>query len=101
MPIEISTPAPQVDPSTPVQSSKPPLTATTQEVAAHHNLLQSTITTLEGLPQSVKNAKDYIEAKMQLTSTWVQAKHVTTRLWEAIAVGFAFGTIIGFFLGKL
>lgn len=78
-------------PSTPVS---------TAAVAAHNDILNSILKSIESLPQSAENAKKYLDVKAQMTATWVDAKHVKTRLLEVSAIVLAFGLILGFVIGR-
>lgn len=101
-PVPVTTPVPNVTPASPATSATPiaPTTATTAQVAAHHNLLQTILTTLEALPTNAANAVKYLDTKAQVAATWVQAKHVKTRLLEVSAIVFVVAFVLGFLVGR-
>lgn len=68
-----------------------PDTATTAQVAAHQTAVQAIVTALEAAPQNVDNAEAYLNAKAELVTSWVSAKHMKTRLIEVAAIAFTLG----------
>lgn len=78
-----------------------PTVATAAQVAAHQTAIQTVITQLEAAPQNVENAESYLDAKAELVTTFVTAKHSKTRLLEVAAVVLVFGFLAGWFLRAL